>query len=191
MRILIIPIFCRSVENSIYIQYICIISSKLMKTQEIARSTPRSRPRKIPRVYFPTPLHRYRNSWKKRKFAIRITLGFRPPRHIKVKSLGNWEKFLQHFERSMALSKVWSFLFAAVLLMLVAACYSEDSEDAVQEPMPGEWVVINPRVLFYDSMTTFDKIPVYQSKISDNLKNILLTNVFQINFNSFNWILTN
>lgn len=70
--------------------------------------------------------------------------------------------------------------------MLVAACYSEDSEDAVQEPMPGEWVVINPRVLFYDSMKTFDKIPVYQSKISDNLKNILLTNVFQINFNSFN-----
>lgn len=114
-----------------------------------------------------------------------------PKTYKSEESLGNWGKFLQHFERSMALSKVWSFLFAAVLLMLVAACYSEDSEDAVQEPMPGECVVINPRVLFYDSMTTFDKIPVYQSKISDNLKNILLTNVFQINFNSFNWILTN
>lgn len=53
----------------------------------------------------------------------------------------------------MALSKVSSFLFASVLLMLVAACYSEDSEDAVQEPMPGEWVVINPKVLFLSLMT--------------------------------------
>lgn len=192
MRILIIPIFCRSVENSIYIQYICIISSKLMKTQEIARSAPMSRPRKIPRVYFPTPLHRYRNLWKKTQVRYQNHARFPTPKTYKSEeSLGNWGKFLQHFERNMALSKVWSFLFAAVLLMLVAACYSEDSEDAVQEPMPGECVVINPRVLFYDSMTTFDKIPVYQSKISDNLKNILLTNVFQINFNSFNWILTN
>lgn len=86
----------------------------------------------------------------------------------------------------MALSKVWSFLFAAVLLMLVAACYSEDSEDAVQEPMPGEWVVINPRVLFYDSMTTFDKIPVYQSKISDNFKEYSPNKCFSNYFNSFN-----
>lgn len=44
-------------------------------------------------------------------------------------------------------------MFASVLLMLVAACYSEDTEEAIQEPMPGEWMVISPRVLVLSLMT--------------------------------------
>uniref|UniRef100_K1Q0V8 Uncharacterized protein n=1 Tax=Magallana gigas TaxID=29159 RepID=K1Q0V8_MAGGI len=52
----------------------------------------------------------------------------------------------------MAPSKVWSFMFASVLLMLVAACYSEDTEEAIQEPMPGEWMVISPRVLKFAAL---------------------------------------
>lgn len=109
-----------------------------------------------------------------------------PKTYKSEESLGNWEKFLQHFERSMAPSKVWSFMFASVLLMLVAACYSEDTEDAIQEPMPGEWVVISPRVLVLSLMTIWQnlpKFPLINAKfLIIILKNILLTNVSQINF---------
>lgn len=186
MRILIIPILCRSAESCIYIQYICIISSELRKTQEIARSAPRSRPRKIPRVYFPTPLHRYRNLWKNASSLSESRSVSDPKTYKSEESLGNWEKFLQHFERSMAPSKVWSFMFASVLLMLVAACYSEDTEEAIQEPMPGEWMVISPRVLVLSLMTIWQhlpKFPLINAKfLIIILKNILLTNVSQINF---------
>lgn len=181
MRILIIPILCRSAESCIYIQYICIISSELRKTQEIARSAPRSRPRKIPRVYFPTPLSQF---MKKTQVRYQNHARFPTPKTYKSEeSLGNWEKFLQHFERSMAPSKVWSFMFASVLLMLVAACYSEDTEEAIQEPMPGEWMVISPRVLVLSLMTIWQHLPVINAKfLMTILKNILLTNVSQINF---------
>lgn len=59
-------------------------------------------------------------------------------------------------------------MFASVLLMLVAACYSEDTEEAIQEPMPGEWMVISPRVLVLSLMTIFAKIPASQCEIPDN-----------------------
>lgn len=168
MRILIIPIFCRSVENSIYIQYICIISSKLMKTQEIARSAPRSRPRKIPRVNFPTPLHRYRNLWKKRKFAIRITLGFRPPRHIKVKSLLEIEK------NSYISKEAWPCLkFGAFCSPVFFWCWWPRAIQKIlrtqfrNQCQVSGWSSSSVFVT-YDSMTTFANIPNYQSKIPDN-----------------------
>lgn len=65
---------------------------------------------------------------KKRNFAIKITLSFRPTRHIKVKSLKEIEEVLEKSWSRMAVSKVWCFFTLCVLLSLVVACYSDETD---------------------------------------------------------------